>query len=150
MIDESANQDENAEEIDGVHIDYLLFADWRDRIKSGLCLCTDEEHRVLDPKDELGVNVRCDRTQLSIEIMKDMAERWPWGIASDLAEVLVHLAKTQCFNGPDFEGMDHDAVAVMTLDQLAQMEATSGELNRGITWDRDDEADDDEDIDEAA
>lgn len=150
----SDNGGQNSERIDGLHIDYLSFTDWRDRIKAGLCQCTDAEHAILDPNDELGANVQCSRTQLCQEILKDLGPRTAWGIAEDLAQAFLHLAHQRCWDvfqdqpvGPDGQSFDDRAAAI--LNDLAELEAKDAELNR--EWYRQREAEGrDEGDDEAA
>lgn len=115
------------ERIDGLHVDYLSFVDWRDRIKAGLCRCTEEEHRDLDPENKFGVNVDCSRVALAAEILKDMSPRWPWGIATELCQVLIRLERV-ALDLDDDRVLDEEAAAI--LDELAKSEAADAEINR--------------------
>ena len=42
--DQEAARSGEGQEVGGVHVDYLLFTGWRDRISAGLCKCRRSDH----------------------------------------------------------------------------------------------------------
>jgi hypothetical protein len=118
--DQEAARNNEGEGVGGIHVDYLLFTGWRDRISAGLCKCRQSDH---------GADDECDRVDLAMEIIDNLQPRWPWGITTSLMCVVQCLDAGTYWDDEPPSVCPGDSKAVEILQEMADIES-GAYLNR--------------------